>query len=172
MDSFSLTYHRRCWHMFVWYVVYLTMRIKTGAQIFEILILKFLANFWNFTFALSLWTPARTTLSNVGAADRGRHWAQRQRRLGGSHMTASLGGCHDPWSVKHSTDWLTDLVSAPAAAPCLYWQASLVVNFTVWKFVTAGVMCVVNSEHIYRWVVELLSSYNSILIDSHSFVHL
>jgi len=25
--------------------------------------------------------PARTTLPNVGAADRGRHWAQRQRRL-------------------------------------------------------------------------------------------
>jgi len=25
--------------------------------------------------------PARTTMPNVGAADRGRHWAQRQRRL-------------------------------------------------------------------------------------------
>ena len=25
--------------------------------------------------------PARTTLPNVGAADRGRHWAQRERRL-------------------------------------------------------------------------------------------
>ena len=25
--------------------------------------------------------PCETTLPNVGAADRGRHWAQRQRRL-------------------------------------------------------------------------------------------
>ena len=25
--------------------------------------------------------PARTTLPNVGAADRGQHWAERQRRL-------------------------------------------------------------------------------------------
>jgi len=28
--------------------------------------------------------------------------------LGGSHMTASLGGRYDPWPVKRSTDWLTD----------------------------------------------------------------
>jgi len=37
-------------------------------QILEILILKFLANFWNFTFGLSLCS------SSSGAAQKGRGW--------------------------------------------------------------------------------------------------
>jgi len=51
------------------------------------------------------YTPNFTVVTlTMGAADRGRHWTQRQPTPGGSHMTASLGGRYDPWSVKRSTD--------------------------------------------------------------------
>jgi len=40
----------------------------------------------------------------MDAADRGRHWAQRQRRLEDRTMTASLGERYDPWPAKRSTD--------------------------------------------------------------------
>jgi len=52
--------------------------------------------------------PARMTLLNVGAADRGRHWAQRQRRLEDRTWQQVLEGAMTRgWSSVPLTDWLT-----------------------------------------------------------------
>jgi len=54
--------------------------------------------------------PARATLPNVGAADRGRHWAQRQRRLKDRTWPQVWGGGATTRgrSSVLLTDWLTD----------------------------------------------------------------
>jgi len=51
--------------------------------------------------------PARTTLPNVGAADRGRHGLNANDAWRIAHDRKSWRALYDPWPVKRSTDWLT-----------------------------------------------------------------
>ena len=66
--------------------------------------------------------PARTTLPNVDAADRGPHWAQRQRRLEDRTWPQVLEGATRGRSSVPLTDWLTDIlvISMRAISMCQF----------------------------------------------------
>ena len=50
---------------------------------------------------------------------------------GWSHMIASLGGRYDPWPVKRSTDWLTDVIFTILMTYILVKTVTTVVTTTV-----------------------------------------